>query len=372
MMFPRSCWRRIATCLMGVIGISAVSANEVRNIGPELPERLTKQEAQALSRPGGAWFSEGSFSNFEGFGVAVTSVGRTSVSLAVKAGPKTNLGRFVGSVAGDHGGRLELEVMAVLDENGHDIFNRQSERPHSGRVSPGTFEDGHYPWTRTLRLSPRSELAEVREIKLRATLSLPVDWLDFTFEAGRVRDGVHPRITKADTTKGGVSLFHPEPWPDAHFFVFGQDAEGGRLPVGSSSSNKAVDFRAFNFDRAGKRAERIRVLIATGRTENSVEISLPAPAGERKPVTVVMNRAVYADSLAATPRFVFTLNGVAYSTVEELRRAVDRLPSGSRINWKRSPYVYGGDPLNTDEEIAAVEACLKERGVKLNVGTASE
>lgn len=372
MMFPRLRWSRIATCLLGVIGISSVSANEARDIGPALPEMLTKQEAEVLLRPGGAWFSEGSFKNFDGFGVAITSVARNSATLAVKADPRTNLGRFAGNVAGDHGGRLDFEIIAVLDENGHDIFNRKSERPHSGRVSPSTFENGHYPWTRTLPLSPRSELAEVREFKLRATLSLPVDWLDFTFEVGQVRDDVHPRITKADTTKSGVALFHPQPWPDAHFFVFGQDAEGRRLPVGASSSSKTFDVRAFNFGTSGKSREKIRVLIATDRTEESVDISLPAPMGERKPITVVMNRAVFADSLSATPKFVFTFNGVAYSTVEELHRAVDKLPNGSRINWRRSSYVYGGEPLNSAEELAAFDAYCKNRGVKLNVSAASE
>lgn len=359
--------------LLWVGALSSLLADEARDIGPETPVLLTTQDAQTLVRPGGAWFTEGSYANYEGFGVAITSSSRTSVALAVKAGPRTNLGRHVGSVAGQHGGRMDLEVVAVLDENGHDIFDRKPEQAHSGRVSPSKFQDGHYSWARTLRLSPRSEVSGIREIKLRAVLTLPVDWVDFTFDTGKILEGVHPRISKADTTRGGgILLSHPAPWTDASFFVVGMDASGGRLPVSSASAGKTKEFHAFNFNRDDKTVEKIRVMIATGQVRESVEFSLRPFPGNEKPITVIMNRAVFADSLPTTPRFVFTLNGVAYSTVEDLMRAVDKLPKGSRINWARSPYVYGSDPLNTEEELKAFEAYCKDRDVRLSLGIASE
>ena len=340
------------------------------DVGPATPCLLTKAEAARLVEPGKVWFTEGGAYNCDGFGVAVTKVTRTKVTLAIRADEKMDLGYSVVHLAGSHGGRFTLEIQAVLDENGNDIFNRKKEKEWSDRVNPSKFENGYYAYERSISLSPRTDPVIVKQIKFKARLAVPVEWRDFTFDVGPVKNAVHPLLSKVEATKEGVRLDHPAPLTDAVFFVYGLDEAGQKLPVSSMGyAGKIPDNHWFYFAGDKRTAKKIRVLMSAEKVEKEVSFSLVPPAAEPAPANVTMDRAVYADSMSAAQKYVFVLGGVAYPNVDELKKGVDKLPKGSRIKWVPSVFVYGNEPLGTEAEVAAFDAYCKERGVRLSIET---
>jgi hypothetical protein len=352
---------------------SQALGKEYPDIGPETPYRLTKAEATQLVEPGKVWFSEGSVYNCDGFGVSVTKLTRTKLSFEIRAGEKMNLGSSVTNLAGWHGGRFSLEVEAVLDENGNDILNRKNEKEWSALVNPTKFENGYYIQTRSFALSPKTDPVIVKSVKFKAKLALPVEWQEFTFAVGPVKSSVHPLIAKVEADNSGVKLNHPAPLTNAVFFVYGMDEAGKKLLVSSKGFAGTVeDNHWFYFNSGQRTAKQIHVLMSVEKVEKDILFSIVPPAIEPAPVNVNLDRAVFADSILSTPKYVFVLGGVAYPTVDELKKGIDKLTKGSRIKWSPSVFVYGNEPLGTEAEVSEFQAYCKERGLRLTIETSRD
>ena len=257
---------------------------EIPDIGPEIPYPLTKADAGQLVGPGKVWFKGGNVYNCEGFGVSITKITKDRVLMEIRSSEKMNLGSSIANLAGDQGGRFLMEIQAVLDENGNDIYDRKGEHSWSNSVRPTKFENGNYIFTRSINLSPKSDLANVKLIKFKAMLSLPVGWHDFTFNVGPVKSSVHPLLSKVEATNDGIHITHPRSLPDIVFVVYGLNASGQKLLVSSQGyAGKIPDNHWFYFNSKNKNATKIRVLMSNDRAEEEVSFSIVPPAVEPTP-----------------------------------------------------------------------------------------
>lgn len=63
--------------------------------------------------------------------------------------------------------------------------------------------------------------------------------------------------------------------------------------------------------------------------------------------------------------FVFTLGSFAYRSLTELKIGISRLPKGSTVVWAPSCMVFGGEPLNNADNLAALRAYCEAVGISL-------
>jgi hypothetical protein len=74
-----------------------------------------------------------------------------------------------------------------------------------------------------------------------------------------------------------------------------------------------------------------------------------------------------ADEAGPEQEYVFVLGGVAFRTVDGLKRFVSHLKRGTTLRWNQSCIWMGGEPLSTQEEIEEFRKHCERAGVSFQI-----
>jgi len=94
---------------------------------------------------------------------------------------------------------------------------------------------------------------------------------------------------------------------------------------------------------------------------------VPAESSINKPLTLTMSLIRYAYTASTKHEFVFVMGNMAYRTVAELEKGVERLPRGSKITWAPGCIIRGGEPLSTGPERTKFRDHCEANGVIFSV-----
>jgi hypothetical protein len=108
----------------------------------------------------------------------------------------------------------------------------------------------------------------------------------------------------------------------------------------------------------------LRVLLCVAALSSAV-VLVGTP--ENQPRRVDLKLVLYAECKNGHPEWVIMMGGLAYRSVEELKKGVERLPRGSEIVWDPGCDISGGEPLRSKEEFADFKKHCESLGIILRV-----
>ena len=108
----------------------------------------------------------------------------------------------------------------------------------------------------------------------------------------------------------------------------------------------------------------LRVLLCATALSSSVAL---VGTPEKQPCRVELKLVRYAESKSTYPEWVIMMGGLAYRSVEELKKGVERLPRGSEIVWDPGCDISGGELLRSKDEFADFKKHCESLGIILRV-----
>ena len=98
---------------------------------------------------------------------------------------------------------------------------------------------------------------------------------------------------------------------------------------------------------------------------------ISAESIENEPLKYRMEQ-VYIFEDEKPTEYIFVLNGsIGFKTVNALKKFIEKLPSGTIIEWKPSCEIFGDEPLRSSEkEMADFKAFCESKKIKFILGRA--